>query len=273
MPEERIVCVYADNTASTAQHFHNTHELLYVKEGRIRIRIGKAEYEVGAHSLIFISRLEEHDVTVLDTPYCRWWMRITAEQLAAAVDEPRLRAVFDRRPEDFCHVFDLSAAAAETEHILQQIADEDIAPRSFKRHRIAALLQLLLITCYRLKREQFPLPVHRVSETVLRVQAYLDTHFNEDVSLEALARDFYLSPSYLSHAFRDWTGYSPKQYLVLCRLSYARELLLTTDQSVAQVATRCGFGDVNNFIRSFREHIGCTPAVYRRTAEQSLYES
>lgn len=273
MSEERIVCVYSDNTDSTEQHFHNTHELIYVQEGRIRIRIGKSTYEAGEHALIFISRLEEHSVTVLDTPYRRWWMRITAEQLAAAVDEPRLRAVFDRRPDDFCHVFYVDTAAAEVEHILQQIADEDTAPRSFKRHRIAALLQLLLITCYRLKREQFPLPAHRVSETVLRIQSFLDTHFSEEISLETLARDFYLSPSYLSHAFRDWTGYSPKQYLVLCRLSFARELLLTTEQSVAQIATRCGFGDVNNFIRTFRERVGCTPAVYRRNAEQQLYES
>ena len=273
MADERIVCVYSDNTDSTEQHFHNTHELIYVKEGRIRLRIGKATYEAGARSLIFISRLEEHSVTVLDTPYRRWWMRITAEQLAAAVDEPRLRAVFDRRPDDFCHVFDVSDTAVEIEHILQYIAAEDTAPRSFKRHRIAALLQLLLIACYRIKREQFPLPAHRVSETVLQIQSYLDAHFSEEILLETLARDFFLSPSYLSHAFRDWTGYSPKQYLVLCRLSFARELLLTTEQSVAQIAAQCGFGDVNNFIRTFRKQVGCTPAVYRRNAEQQLYES
>ncbi len=273
MPEERIVCVYSDSTDSTAQHFHNTHELIYVKEGRIRIRIGKETYEAGTNALVFISRLEEHSVTVLETPYRRWWMRITAEQLADAVEEPRLRAVFDRRPDNFCHVFHVENAADEVENILEQITKENTAPRSFKRHRIAALLQLLLIACYRLKREQFPLPAHRVSETVLQIQSYLDAHFSEEISLETLARDFFLSPSYLSHAFRDWTGYSPKQYLVLCRLSYARELLLTTDQSVAQIAARCGFGDVNNFIRTFRERVGCTPAVYRRNAEQTLYES
>lgn len=268
MQEERIVCVYSDTTASLEQHFHNTHELIYIKEGHVQIRIGKTTYDVGPKTLVFISRLEEHSVTVLETPYRRWWMRITAEQLAAAVDEPRLRTIFDRRPTDFCHVLAVDEVADEVEYFMQEIAAEDNAPRSFKRHRIAALLQLLLITCYRFKREQFPLPTHRVSETVLKVQSYLDAHFSEEISLETLARDMYLSPSHLSHAFRDWTGYSPKQYLVLCRLSYARELLLTTEQSVSQIAARCGFGDVNNFIRTFRERMGCTPSAYRRNADR-----
>ncbi len=272
MEEERIVCVFSDSADSMEQHFHNTHELIYVKNGVARFHIGNTTYEVGPHTLVFISRLEEHSVSVVSAPYHRWWMRITAEQLASAVDDARLRTVFDRRPPDFCHAFDVTKEAADVEYVMEQIEAENLAPRSFKRHRIAALLQLLLITCYRSKREQFPLPAHHVSDTVLRVQAYLDAHFSEDISLETLARDFYLSPSYLSHAFRDWTGYSPKQYLVLCRLSYARELLVTTPQSVSQIAVRCGFGDVNNFIRTFRKHTDTTPAEYRRNADKKLYE-
>lgn len=99
---------------------------------------------------------------------------------------------------------------------------------------------------------------------MLEAQAYIDAHFCEALPLKKLARRFYISPSYLSHAFRDWTGYSPKQYIMLSRLSYARELLLTTGDGVAAVAARCGFGDVNNFIRSFRQETGLTPAAYRR---------
>ena len=273
MEDERIVCEYSERTDSMEQHFHNTHELIYVKDGVARFRIGTKTYDAGPHTLVFISRLEEHSVAVVSAPYRRWWMRITGEQLAAAVDDARLRTVFDRRSPEFCHAFDVTDVADDVEYVMTQIERENIAPRSFKRHRIAALLQLLLITCYRTKRDQFPLPAHHVSETVLRVQAYLDAHFSEEVSLEALARDFYLSPSYLSHAFRDWTGYSPKQYLVLCRLSYARELLLTTPQSVSQIAVRCGFGDVNNFIRTFRKHTDTTPAEYRRNADAKLYET
>lgn len=262
--EERITGVYSEGANSLERHFHNAHELIYVQSGMARFRIGERMYEAGAGSLLFISKLEEHSVEVIAEPYRRWWVRLTAEQLAAATDEPRLRTVFDRRPPDFCPLFDVSPIADEVEWLLREIAGESPATRSFQRHRTAALVQLLLIACYRLRREQFPLPTHRVSSTVLEAQAYLDKHFAENVTLEELAGRFYLSPSYLSHAFREWTGHSPKQYLMLCRLSYARELLLTTEHSVADIAARCGFGDVNNFIRSFRQKTGCTPSAYRK---------
>ncbi|MBO5797267.1 MAG: helix-turn-helix transcriptional regulator, partial [Clostridia bacterium] len=245
--EERITGVYSEGADSLERHFHNTHELIYVQSGMARFRVGDATYEAGAGSLLFISKLEEHSVEVVAEPYRRWWVRLTAEQLAAATDEARLRTVFERRPPEFCHLFDVSPIADEVGWILGEIAKESPATRSFQRHRTGALIELLLIACYRLRREQFPLPTHRVSGTVLEAQAYLDEHFAEDVTLEALAGRFFLSPSYLSHAFREWTGHSPKQYQMLCRLSFARELLLTTGHSVADIAARCGFGDVNNF--------------------------
>jgi AraC-like DNA-binding protein len=51
---------------------------------------------------------------------------------------------------------------------------------------------------------------------------------------------------------------------MLSRLSYAKELLLTTDLGVAEISARSGFGDVNNFIRSFKRLNGVTPNRYRR---------
>ena len=69
---------------------------------------------------------------------------------------------------------------------------------------------------------------------------------------------------YLTHLFKKQVGYSPKQYILLNRLSYAQELLETTQLQVSQVALQCGFGDVNNFIRAFREWFGVSPSQFRK---------
>lgn len=259
-----LTCVYSEGQGSLERHVHNAHELVYVREGVARFHIGDAFYEAGPHTLLFISKLEEHGVEILQEPYRRWWLRITPAQLSAAAEDPRLRTVFDCRPAEFCHAFDAGEAAGEIESLLSAMANEREAARSFGKQRQRALLSLLLITCYRIGREQFPRPARRVSEAVLSAQAYIDAHFCEELPLTELANRFFLSPSYLSHAFRDWTGHSPKQYIMLSRLSYARELLLTTNDGVEVIAARCGFGDVNNFIRSFRQQTGITPAAYRR---------
>ena len=62
-------------------------------------------------------------------------------------------------------------------------------------------------------------------------------------------------------------GYSPKQYIQLNRLSYAKELLETTSLQVSQIAVQCGFGDVNNFIRAFQEWFGMPPNHFRQQAQ------
>lgn len=260
-----LACGYSLGGLPFETHFHNAHELVYIRQGAARFHIGGKAYEAGPQTLVCISKLEEHSVDILRRPYGRWCVQLTPAQLARAVEDPLLRALFASRPAGFCHVFPANGAAPEAEALLRAMTEEFESEHPFRRRRLASLFALLLIACYRAGGEHFPLPPRRAGEAVLGVQAYIDAHFCEELLLPDLARRFYLSPSYLSHAFRDWTGYSPKQYIMLSRLSYARELLITTGDSIAAVAALCGFGDVNNFARSFRRETGVSPSVFRRS--------
>ena len=138
-------------------------------------------------------------------------------------------------------------------------------PRPFSGISQSALFCRLMVLCYRQDPGRFPLPAATPAGPVLEAQRYIDAHFTEELTMDELARHAFLSPSYLSHAFREWTGYSPKQYILLSRIALARELLTTTDYDVADVAGRCGFGDVSNFIRYFKKETGSTPGRYRRS--------
>ena len=89
--------------------------------------------------------------------------------------------------------------------------------------------------------------------------------FPEDVRIKDLAAKYYINFYYLSHLFREVTGYSPKQYLLLNRLSYAKDLLINTPLSVSEIAYQAGFPDDNGFIRSFKHEFGVTPKKYRGT--------
>ncbi len=259
-----LECTCSDRFSAYETHFHNAYELIYVHAGAARFRIGTSCYTASAGSLLIISKLEEHSMEILEAPYRRTYIQLTTSQLGRCLDEPRLKAVFSARPAGFRHLFDLSAVAAEADRLLGDIEAEYRTGGAFSERRLSALLQLLLILCRRTCPDQFPSSEQPLPEAVVRAQAYLDTHFTEPISLDELAGRLYLSPSYLSHSFRSWTGYSPKQYLMLSRLSYARQLLLTTTDSVTHIAAACGFSDVNNFIRSFKKETGHTPASYRK---------
>ncbi|MEG1954414.1 MAG: helix-turn-helix transcriptional regulator, partial [Hydrogenoanaerobacterium sp.] len=85
------------------------------------------------------------------------------------------------------------------------------------------------------------------------------------IKVTALSDQFYISPSCLTHSFKKYVGCSPKQYITMNRISYAKELLENTDIPVNVVAYKAGFGDTNNFIRTFRECFASSPNQYRKS--------
>lgn len=182
-----------------------------------------------------------------------------ARGLDHTLEDARLKSLFLRRPAGFCHR--LSDTGRELEPYFRFMAEEEASAPAFAGISQAALFCRMMVLCYRQNPERFPLPATTPAGPVLEAQRYIDAHFMEDLTLGDLARHAYLSPSYLSHAFREWTGSSPKQYILLSRIALARELLSSTDLSVAAVASRCGFGDVSNFIRSFKKETGTTPGT------------
>lgn len=111
----------------------------------------------------------------------------------------------------------------------------------------------------------FPIIQKTISKDVYEIQKYIDRHFMEDIKISELAKRNHISQYYLSHSFKKLCGYSPKQYLLMTRLSFARELLTITDCSIKEIAYKCCFNDVNNFIRVFKREYNMTPKQYRLT--------
>ena len=86
----------------------------------------------------------------------------------------------------------------------------------------------------------------------------------EKITLTELSRRFYLSPNRLIEVFSGDTGRTPYAYLMEYRLARARELLLNTDLSAAQIAAQVGFGSASNFGYQFTRAYGQPPLQFRR---------
>ncbi len=266
MPSELLFsCHYSERQVPFERHFHNVYEMVYVCSGKALFQIENFCYEAGEKSLVFISKLEAHSVKILEGEYRRYYLLLSPFQLERTLEDPRLRAIFVSRPAGFCHCFSVAEIAGKAEALLAVMAEETQNQGELSDVYCKALLNQLMVDCYRLRGSLFPTAEQKRDHAVYQVQSYLDRHFAEDLSISDLAQKFFLSPSYLSHAFRSWSGCSPKQYIMHCRISCARELLMTSDLSVSSVSARCGFGDVNNFIRFFRRETGMTPAHYRKS--------
>jgi AraC family transcriptional regulator len=101
---------------------------------------------------------------------------------------------------------------------------------------------------------------------IARVMRQLESGIAEPHTLAELARAAGLSRYYFLRTFKCVTGVTPHQWLLRARLRDAAERLVTSRDSVTEIALDVGFEDLSNFIRSFRAEFGLSPSRYRAGA-------
>ncbi|MBE7029864.1 MAG: helix-turn-helix transcriptional regulator [Ruminococcaceae bacterium] len=105
---------------------------------------------------------------------------------------------------------------------------------------------------------------HKPAEqSVDMAKRHIDLNYRNRITLESLAELTHLEKSYLSRIFKKKFHQSPIDYLILLRLSRARDLLLSTDMTINEIAISCGYTNISFFIASYKKNYGMTPAQYR----------
>ena len=100
-------------------------------------------------------------------------------------------------------------------------------------------------------------PIHGITR-------YLQEHLAEEVSLSVLAEEFHLSAQYISQLFKNEIGVGFLAYLTNIRMERAKQLLLSTSLSIAEVSEQSGYSDYRVFTKVFKKSEGITPFQYRR---------
>ena len=255
-------CSHKQSAYQVRIHFHNAYELLFVKKGTIRININGKIYDGSSGSVFVIGRFEEHELESRSAEYERWDAIIDASRVEQLITERRLLAPLRNRGADFSHRFDITPFMERFTVLFDRLLEEYSNPADYAELMQMSLITELLILLHR-SDPTAGLTEKAIPGSVLAVQNYIENHFAEPVSITDLAGKVYMTACHLSHCFKAATGYSPKQYLVLCRIACAKDLLASTDLPVSEVALRSGYSDVNNFIRTFRKESGLTPLRYR----------
>ena len=96
------------------------------------------------------------------------------------------------------------------------------------------------------------------------VASYIHTHYTEELSLEMLAKKFFISSYYLSHQFKDVTGFTLTDYIQMTKVRNVQAMLINTSIPITEAALNCGFNSFSQFNRVFRKHIGLSPSQYRK---------
>ncbi len=106
---------------------------------------------------------------------------------------------------------------------------------------------------------------HR-SDLLRVLEAFEEEESLEDCSLERFAERLSLSPRHASRLFRQELGCTFSDYMLKLRIDRAKKLLLSTDQSVTDIAMLTGWGSLSHFNATFRRRVGATPSEFRSRA-------
>ncbi|HWT34757.1 MAG TPA: GlxA family transcriptional regulator [Paraburkholderia sp.] len=146
----------------------------------------------------------------------------------------------------------------------------DLVSSRFGQNLAAEVSEQFILERIRSASDQQPIPVDaRVGFSraeLIEVVRLMEANIEEPLSLEELARLVQLSQRHLQRMFKVYLSVSPTHYYLSLRLRRARDLLRTTDASIARVTAVCGFHSPCHFSKAYRAQFGHAPSVERRHA-------
>ncbi len=107
-----------------------------------------------------------------------------------------------------------------------------------------------------------------IERTIRKACLYFRENLNKNVNIEELAHELNVGYSYFRQMFRKYTGISPIQYHLSLRIQKAKDLLVSTDQSIKEIAIDLGFESYFYFSRIFKDKTGKSPLEFRKEHHQ-----
>ena len=112
-------------------------------------------------------------------------------------------------------------------------------------------------------------PANEATQVIFeQIKIYLSQHVKDKICLNELCKRFNCDKFNLLRQFKQYTGLSPINYLIMLRIQSAKELMISTDLPLVQIALESGFYDQSHFSNSFVKLVGLTPGEYRRRIAQ-----
>ena len=248
-------------------HWHLDVEIVQVLEGELQLGLGESEFLLGPGETVIVSSRQVHSYAT-SHPHT---------QLIIAMFNPLLVGCPEGWPAGgHLRITPLGVPDAEDparlefSQVLRRMVDEtsryDAQSPDFLR---ACLFQLtgLGLRHFSQAPETGAATTHsgaaRDTKLAYELLNFVDLHYTEPLTSEALAQQFDLSSAHLSRVFKRVTGTTVGQYLIDMRLQRVKELLLSSEGSIIDIAFACGFDNLRTFNRQFHKAFGTSPREFR----------
>lgn len=243
-------------------HTHYFTELFYVLHGSGKIMVGNTSFPVKENDLVIINPNVEHTETSLNSSPLEY-MVLGIENLSFAFGY--------EEAENSYSVYNYRSYKHEIEFYLQALLKE-ITIKELNYDTVCQnLLQVLIIKMIR--HTNYSLSIVSSKKTNKEcglVKRYIDANYKKNITLDMLAKLTHMNKYYLVHAFHDFVGLSPINYLIARRIDESKTLLESTDYSISQISEIIGFSSPAYFSQVFKKSVQVSPNEYRRKLKNRL---
>ena len=249
-------------------HAHRTYELFYFISGDCYYTVEGTDYPLTPGCVLLMRSGEAHTLHVRSQkPYERITVNFAPSVIPFLGKE--IGELFCDRPLGKRNLYIPSQESSDfLKSCMLKISRETASENS--EGRIISNLMPVLTELYHIKEESADALTHLTpptqgsSETVSKIIEYINANLVTIKGLDELEKEFFFSKSYINRIFKESTGSSVWDYIVLKRLLLSRSLLQSGKQANI-VASECGFCDYSSFYRQFKQRFGISPLAARKT--------
>ena len=301
---EGIEHTYDTSASLPDTSYHNSHELLYLRDGRVDVTVGGDTVSLDKGKILIIRPLVKHKLTIKskeadmfnlyfgfvhdvkelgNTMSSTEGSNIKNNSAGPSVMIPGSMAQIPL--ENFLQFADLGITednemarqpyfivtggekkeiSSLAERIVGEMADSKYA-KDFMIHTLTVELMIHLSRAMRNEwEENLKVKNGKARELVKIAKQYMDENFEQGITVAEAAQYVFLSQGYFTRAFKDELGISPMNYLMKKRIEKACELLENNEIKVSSIAVQSGFSSPQRFNVAFRKLVGKTPMEYRK---------
>ena len=245
----------------SVQHTHNCSELFYVIEGQGQFLIESKTYPVSVNDLVIVNPNVSHTEVSLNASPLKY--------IVLGIEGLELSASSEGNDTNFC-IINLKNIKDMILLYLQNMLSEIENKKPGYDIVCQDLMEILIVLLGR--QTNFSTVLAPISKKTSRLSGltkrYLDTHYQENITLDQLAEINHVSKYHLSHVFTEEYGISPINYLISKRIAEAEHLLNTTDFSLSLISNTTGFSSSSYFAQIFKKQKGMSPSEYRKQSRK-----
>ena len=253
-------------------HAHRTYELFYFISGDCYYTVEGTDYSLTPGCVLIMRSGEAHTLHVRSgKPYERITVNFAPSIIPLLGKE--IGELFCDRPLGKKNLYIPSEENADFLRSCMLNISRETESENGEGHIISNLMPVLT-ELYHIKEENadelthLNQPSQGSSETVSKIIEYINANLVTIKGLDELEKEFFFSKSYINRIFKDSTGSSVWDYIVLKRLLLSRSLLQSGKQANI-VASECGFCDYSSFYRQFKQRFGISPLSARKNKAQT----